>query len=225
MRVVGQKADIHFGEVDQDDPDWRNELEEEIDPDDEELEYTPQSVIDILGFDPKEFSEPTSNKESNVTSLNTVKAVLILNAKKGWSDAARKKAAMTRKAKGKAEMSSKQRKSMNLSSHVAHGNYTYREATNKITKSRQSMDRLIKRGKIAPEERILFDRKVTGFHKNLLRKTSQLIKKGAIAPETMKMLTKDIAAYKDDEAYSASLRKSKTRQGKRKNSGASPFGV
>lgn len=57
MRIVGQKADVHFGEIDQDDPDWRNELTEEIDPDDEELDVTPQEVIDILGFDPKEFSE------------------------------------------------------------------------------------------------------------------------------------------------------------------------
>ena len=27
------------------------------DPDDEELEVTPQDVINVLGFDPKEFSE------------------------------------------------------------------------------------------------------------------------------------------------------------------------
>ena len=32
---------------------------------------------------------------------NIVKAILIINAKKGWSEAARKKAAMTRKAKSK----------------------------------------------------------------------------------------------------------------------------
>ena len=34
-------------------------------------------------------------------SLNLIRALLILNAKKGWSEAARKKAAMTRKAKKK----------------------------------------------------------------------------------------------------------------------------
>lgn len=34
-------------------------------------------------------------------SLNTIRALLILNAKKGWSDVARKKAALTRKAKAK----------------------------------------------------------------------------------------------------------------------------
>lgn len=57
MRIVGQKADVHFEKVDEDEPDWRNELPEEIDPDDEELDVTPQDVIDILGFDPKEFSD------------------------------------------------------------------------------------------------------------------------------------------------------------------------
>ena len=35
-------------------------------------------------------------------SLNVIKAILILNAKKGWTDAARKKAALTRKAKSNA---------------------------------------------------------------------------------------------------------------------------
>ena len=79
MRIVGQNSDVHFGEVDEEEPDWREELEEETDPDDEELEYTPQDVIDILGFDPKEFSEPTSNKDSNVT-LNTIRAQMILEA-------------------------------------------------------------------------------------------------------------------------------------------------
>lgn len=113
MRIVGQNSDVHFGEVYKEEPDWRNELEEETDPDDEELEYTPQDVIDILGFDPKEFSEPEPiDNESNPMSLNTTKALLILNAKsvskkglgktKGWTDEARAKAAMTRKAKKKA---------------------------------------------------------------------------------------------------------------------------
>lgn len=112
MRIVGQNSDVHFGEVDEEEPDWRNELEEETDPDDEELEYTPQDVIDILGFDPKEFSEPEpTDNESNPMSLNTTKALLIINAKKvskkglgktkGWTDEARAKAAMTRKAKKK----------------------------------------------------------------------------------------------------------------------------
>ena len=79
MRIVGQKADIHFGEVDEDEPDWRNELEEEIDPDDEELEYTPQSVIDILGFDPKEFSEGVKPSKS----VTVVNALHILKKFKG----------------------------------------------------------------------------------------------------------------------------------------------
>jgi hypothetical protein len=43
-----------------DDAEWDDSLDEtlEEDPDDdEELEVTPKSVVDILGFDPKEFSE------------------------------------------------------------------------------------------------------------------------------------------------------------------------
>lgn len=53
--IVGQKADVHFGEVpDNTEPDLGFALPE--DPDDEELEVTPADVIAILGFDPKELS-------------------------------------------------------------------------------------------------------------------------------------------------------------------------
>lgn len=33
--------------------DWRKALKDEVDPDDEELEKTPQEIINLLGFDPK----------------------------------------------------------------------------------------------------------------------------------------------------------------------------
>lgn len=397
MRIVGQNSDVHFGEVDEEEPDWREELESEIDPDDEELEYTPQDVIDILGFDPKEFSEPdpTQNKDSSM-SLNTIRAQMILethsltenvgkkgrsgrkkqanfkkeigqmksgkranlskeagtwlakghtnNAKKGWSNEARVKAAATRKAKKKmtftkfkeetlkvaqkkaaalfkeadklhdkgrdlidasnqvwgsksdnlykkADRTMRQgdsalykaeslhkrvkkilernkpttnakkrapgsgmppkprkgwsdiarkkaaakrktkskvagkKKSMNLSSQVAYGSIDYREATNKITKARQALDKRIKSGLVAPEERARFSTKVQGFHKNLLKKLDRQLKSGNYPPEGIVHTKKEIQSFLDDEGYSASIRTSKERQKKRPNSGKSPFGM
>lgn len=88
---------VHFGEIDAEDEDWREGLVDE-DPDDEELDVSPKDVVDILGFDPKEFS---TGKKSPVVN-NTALAILILNAKKGWTEEARKKAAMTRKRKSSA---------------------------------------------------------------------------------------------------------------------------
>lgn len=143
------------------------------------------------------------------------KAVVILNAKKGWSDVARAKAALKRRAK---------RKRMNLSDHVAHGNLDYREATNKIAKARQSMEKRIKAGDISPEERGLFSKRVKGFHNNLLKKVNLQIKAGNHPPEAYTKLKKEIQSFLDDEAYSASMRKTKARNGKRPNSGKSPFG-
>jgi len=55
MEVFGQESDVFFGEIsDKDPPDWREELENEEDPDDEELDETSADVIAMLGFDPKE---------------------------------------------------------------------------------------------------------------------------------------------------------------------------
>ena len=48
--------DIWFGEVGERGIDWRT-LPDEVDPDDEEMEQTPQDVIDLLGFDPKELED------------------------------------------------------------------------------------------------------------------------------------------------------------------------
>ena len=50
----GVLPDVYFGKVEPL-PDWR-EGDDEDDPDDDELddEPTPQSVIDVLGFDPME---------------------------------------------------------------------------------------------------------------------------------------------------------------------------
>lgn len=49
--------DIHFGDVNKDIDNWRKDSslgDSEVDPDDEELPETPEDVIAILGFDPKE---------------------------------------------------------------------------------------------------------------------------------------------------------------------------
>lgn len=47
--------DVYYGKVTDEIVDWRNEEDHfEDTDDDEELEYTPASVIEILGFDPKE---------------------------------------------------------------------------------------------------------------------------------------------------------------------------
>jgi hypothetical protein len=54
--VVIDLPDVHFGDVtDEPNENWKDL--DEADPDDEELEQTPQSVIDMLGFDPKEPDE------------------------------------------------------------------------------------------------------------------------------------------------------------------------
>lgn len=46
--------EVHFGSVDRGPLDWRKYKDESLD-DDEPLEKTPKSVIEILGFDPLEF--------------------------------------------------------------------------------------------------------------------------------------------------------------------------
>lgn len=89
--VLGQASDVYFGSTKAPELSWRSEPHEEIDPDDEELDETPASVIEILGFDPKEFSgedEATTNQEA---------ALLILNA---WSNKARKAALAKRAMQG-----------------------------------------------------------------------------------------------------------------------------
>jgi hypothetical protein len=48
--------DVHFGYVGAPLPDWRKELKQETDPDDELIE-TPLDVVDVLGFDPAEEGE------------------------------------------------------------------------------------------------------------------------------------------------------------------------
>lgn len=57
MIVHGMNHGVHFGRITDDEEigEWRGtEAEDESDPDDEELENTPEDVIAILGFDPKE---------------------------------------------------------------------------------------------------------------------------------------------------------------------------
>ena len=54
--IFEDDAGIHFGDIDGSLPDWRDDraLETEADPDDEELDETPEDVIAVLGFDPKD---------------------------------------------------------------------------------------------------------------------------------------------------------------------------
>ncbi len=55
--------DVHFGSADKPLPNWRDDDFENEPDDDEELEFTPDDVIQMLGFDPAtdedyEYSEP-----------------------------------------------------------------------------------------------------------------------------------------------------------------------
>jgi hypothetical protein len=56
--MIDMLPDVYFGDVDESEVDWRN-LPDDIDSDDEELEHTPTDVIEMLGFDPKEFIPTT----------------------------------------------------------------------------------------------------------------------------------------------------------------------
>jgi len=47
--------DVHFGSVNDKKPNWRDVLPvDEPDDDDEELAFTPEDVVGLLGFDPKD---------------------------------------------------------------------------------------------------------------------------------------------------------------------------
>ena len=50
---------------------WRETLaDSDIDPDDQELKATPKDVLDVLGFDPKEFSEQAEeNEKANLPNV------------------------------------------------------------------------------------------------------------------------------------------------------------
>lgn len=54
--------DVHFGPVNDKKINWRDVLTADEPDDDEELDVTPDDVIGLLGFDPKEFSEETITK-------------------------------------------------------------------------------------------------------------------------------------------------------------------
>ncbi len=45
--------EVHFGEVKEDKKDWRK-IKDDSPDDDKELSKTPQDVVDMLGFDPKD---------------------------------------------------------------------------------------------------------------------------------------------------------------------------
>jgi hypothetical protein len=46
--------DVHFGVVDNKKVDWRSVLTKDEPDDDEELAFTPEDVVGLLGFDPKD---------------------------------------------------------------------------------------------------------------------------------------------------------------------------
>ena len=48
-------GDVYFGEVLANEEEWRDRPGE-MDPDDEEMDVSPEDVVGMLGFDPKEFS-------------------------------------------------------------------------------------------------------------------------------------------------------------------------
>jgi len=54
--------DVHFGPVSNKKINWRDVLTADEPDDDEELDVTPDDVIGLLGFDPKEFSEEVQEK-------------------------------------------------------------------------------------------------------------------------------------------------------------------
>lgn len=49
--------DIHYGTADSRLPDWREMTDKNDADDDEELAKTPQDVIELLGFDPRNEEE------------------------------------------------------------------------------------------------------------------------------------------------------------------------
>ena len=59
MFVLGlPELDVHFGEFNDVSVNWREMGFLDDDPDDEELETSPEDVVAVLGFDPKELSRP-----------------------------------------------------------------------------------------------------------------------------------------------------------------------
>lgn len=60
MKMPGVDADVYFGSLD-DVADW--DVDDDEDPDDEELETTPADVVALLGFDPKEIDDDSEAGE------------------------------------------------------------------------------------------------------------------------------------------------------------------
>ena len=61
MKIHSQDAAVFFGSPTAPLPDWRDGRpvsgQDDVDPDDEELDVTPPDVVAVLGFDPKELDE------------------------------------------------------------------------------------------------------------------------------------------------------------------------
>jgi len=64
--IEGLESDVHFGEIGQPLPDWREFDFVDIDPDDEELEETPADVVAVLGFDPLELEDEEVEGEKHL---------------------------------------------------------------------------------------------------------------------------------------------------------------
>ncbi len=62
--------DVHFGPVNDKKINWRDVLTTDEPDDDEELDVTPEDVVGMLGFDPKEFDEEVVVKEGTANSGN-----------------------------------------------------------------------------------------------------------------------------------------------------------
>lgn len=54
-------ADVHFTNADN--LNWRDELVDDDDPDDEPMTHTPEDVVAILGFDPLELNDEPDEED------------------------------------------------------------------------------------------------------------------------------------------------------------------
>jgi hypothetical protein len=55
MKSKDSLPEVHFGEINDKPIDWRKANLKDTEDDDELLDETPDDVIDLLGFDPREF--------------------------------------------------------------------------------------------------------------------------------------------------------------------------
>ena len=68
-KIPGMPVRVGWGKVGEPQPDWRDDLSVDRDPDDEELSSTPADVVAVLGFDPLEGATSPSNPETGATPV------------------------------------------------------------------------------------------------------------------------------------------------------------